>query len=668
MPDLNGLEVLRILRQRYATAELPVIMVTAKDQSEDVVEAFNLGANDYVTKPIDFPVVLARIATQVSHKRAQAALRESEARYALAARGTNNGLWDWDLQTDEVYYSPRWKAMLGYEDGEIGTSPEEWLRRVHPDDVASASGRSSPPIARGLTPHFECEHRLLHKDQTYRWMLARGVAVRDCDGKGLRMAGSLTDITEGKVSDPLTGLPNRVLLMDRIERAIERSRRHPESRFAVLFLDLDRFKVVNDSLGHLVGDQLLIAFARRLEGCLRSTDTVSRDGGRAHHRAAWAAMNSRSCSTASKRPERRHPAWPSGSSGALAAPFNLDGHEVFTTASIGIALGGPGYHTAGGPAARCRHGDVRAPRRRGKARYEVFDSAMRARAVARLQLETELRRALERDEFRLHYQPIVALETDRTDRFRGPAALAAPPAGPHRPGRVHPDGRGDRADRARSAGGCSTRPAARWATGKADSPTLRPLIICVNLSSKQFFQAGLVEQVERRLRETGLDPRSLKLEITESAIMSDPESAAAMLDRLRSLGVQIGIDDFGTGYSSLSYLQQFPIDTLKIDRSFVQQDGRPTPRIARSSRPSCRWPITWAWTWSPRASRRSDQRDQLETLGCEYGQGFYFSRPVDGPDAEALLAGRDRSTGERIGRIRAGSPIDPRSGRPLPDP
>jgi diguanylate cyclase (GGDEF)-like protein/PAS domain S-box-containing protein len=630
MPELNGLEVLRILRQRYALAELAVIMVTAKDHSEDVVEAFNLGANDYVTKPIDLPVVLARIATQVSHKRAQAALRASEARYALAARGTNNGLWDWDIPANEVYYSPRWKAMLGHEDGEIGTSPEEWFRRIHPEDAARVQDELTAH-RRGDIPHFACEHRLFHKDQTYRWMLACGVAVRD--GAGMRMAGSLTDVTEGKVTDSLTGLPNRILLLDRIERSIERLKGHPEARFAVLFLDLDRFKMVNDSLGHLVGDQLLIAFARRLEGCLRASDIVSRTA--SEHTIARLGGDEftillegiESVGDAIKVADRIH--------SALAQPFNLDGHELFIAASIGITLGEPGYQR---PEDLLRDADTAlySAKAGGKSRYEVFDSAMRTQVVARLQLESDLRRALERDELRLHYQPIMSLENERLIGFEALLRWQHPQRG-----LLAPD---DFIAMAEENG--LIIPIGWWVLDEAlrqfgewhgRFPDIRPLILCVNLSPKQFFQASLVDRVERRLSDTGVDPRSLKLEVTEHAIMSDPESAAATLTRLRSLGVQIGIDDFGTGYSSLNYLRRFPIDTLKIDRSFVHRMSSDVKDLE-----IVQTILTLAHNLAmdvvAEGVETIHQRDQLQTLGCELGQGFYFSRAIEGPDAEMLLA------------------------------
>src|SRR4029077_12957550 len=277
MPEISGLEALRTLREHYSPIELPIIMVTAKNQTDDVVKALDLGANDYVTKPIDFAVALARIATQLSHKRAQEALRESEERYALAAQGANDGLWDWNVLTNITYFSPRWKSMLGYHEGEIGNKLEEWLDRIHDSDRERVKDELAAH-QNGLTPHFESEQRVLNKDGTFRWMLSRGLAVRDASGTATRIAGSQTDITEGKVTDPLTGLPNRLLFIDRLGRLIKHAKRRKDHLFAVLFLDLDGFKLINDSLGHLVGDQLLLSVSNRLERCLRMTDTVARLG------------------------------------------------------------------------------------------------------------------------------------------------------------------------------------------------------------------------------------------------------------------------------------------------------------------------------------------------------------------------------------------------------
>ena len=637
MPEINGLNVLRLIRQTHPPTDLPVIMVTAKDQSEDVVEAFKAGANDYVTKPIDFSVVLARVATQVTCRRSRAALHRSEARYALAAKGTNDGLWDWDLLADEIYYSTRWSAMLGHETETVSPSPDEWFRRVHPDDLWRVQAALADHL-QGLTRHFECEQRLLHEDRTYRWMLSRGVAVRASDGRCVRMAGSLTDITEAKVADALTGLPNRLLFLERLERALERSKRHPEHRFAVLFLDLDRFKLINDSLGHCIGDMLLIAVSRRLEASIRSSDLVSRSG-REHTIARLGGdeftilidgiKEPANAIRVAERIERE-----------LASPFNLGGHEVYTSTSIGITLGGDEYDS---PEDLVRDADTAmySAKSRGKARYEVFDAVMRAQAVTRLQLENELRRALARGEFLLHYQPIVALKDDRLIGFEALVRWRHPDRGLVSPGAFI--GVAEETGLIVPIGWWVLEEACRrMADWRDQFETTPPLVISVNLSSKQFLQAGLVEQVERRLRQAGLEPRSLKLEITESAIMSDPEAAAETLNRLRALGVRISIDDFGTGYSSLSYLQRFPIDTLKIDRSFVQNlDNDPKDtEIVRAI-------VTLAQTLQmdvvAEGVETLIQRDHLQNLGCENGQGYYFSQSIDADIAEEMVAHSLRS-------------------------
>src|SRR6266571_2176447 len=387
MPEVSGLDALQALRESYSPIELPIIMVTAKNQSDDIVKALEMGANDYLTKPVDFPVALARIGTQLSHKQAQEALRESEERYALAARGANDGLWDWNLVTGAVYFSPRWKAMLGFLEDEIDDRLEEWLGRIHDADRE----RVKEEIAahqRGLTPHFESEHRLLHKDGGFRWMLSRGLAVQDRTGKPLRRAGSQTDSTERKVSDPLTALPNRLLFIDRLGRLIKHSKRRKDHLFAVLFLDLDGFKMINDSLGHLVGDQLLVGVAMRLEKCRRSTDTVARLG-QDFVVARLGGDEFTILLDDFKDPENaKHAA--ERLIKAVSEPFVLDGKEVFITASVGIALSSGATYES--PEELLRDADTAMYRAKsvGKGRYETFDADMRASVMARLQLEMDL--------------------------------------------------------------------------------------------------------------------------------------------------------------------------------------------------------------------------------------------------------------------------------------
>lgn len=631
MPEISGLEALQSLRQAFSSIELPIIMVTAKDQSEDVVRALELGANDYVTKPIDFPVALARIGSQLSHKRAQEALKESEERYALAARGANDGLWDWNLLTNTVYFSPRWKGMLGYQESEIGNSPEEWLGRIHDADRE----RVMEEIAahqNQATPHFESEHRMLHKDGSFRWMLSRGLAVHDASRKASRMAGSLTDITEAKVSDPLTGLPNRLLFIDRLGRAIKHARRHRDHTFAVLFFDLDGFKMVNDSLGHLIGDQLLVGVANRLEKCLRSSDTLARFGrgftmarlGGDEFTVLLEDLNDPS--DAKKAADRLMK--------ELTSPFVLVGKEVFTSVSIGIALSNPSYEEAED---MLRDADTAMYRAKslGKARYEVFDADMRASVMARLQLETDLRRGVEREEFVNFYQPIVSLSSGQIVGFEALLRWRHPGRGLVGPQEFIPVA--EETGLIRELGWWNLQEACRqMAEWRQHHKTHSHLTISVNLSAKQFVQRNLVQEIRSLLDDLKLPPQTLRLEITESTVMGDPASAVKMLQEIKSLGIRLAIDDFGTGYSSLSYLHRFPLDTLKIDRSFISgmDDGVEGMEIARTILPMAK---NLQLDVIAEGVETVEQLTTLKKLHCKYGQGYYFSRPVSAKEAEALL-------------------------------
>jgi diguanylate cyclase (GGDEF)-like protein/PAS domain S-box-containing protein len=632
MPEISGLDALKVLRDHFTPAELPIIMVTAKSQSDDIVKALDLGANDYLTKPIDFPVAVARIGTQLSHKQAQEALRESEERYALAARGSNDGLWDWNLATNVVFFSPRWKAMLGYSEIEIGDNPDEWFNRVHDADRERVKEEIATHL-KGATPHLESEHRMLHKDGTFRWMLSRGLAVHGASGKATRMAGSQTDITEGKVSDPLTGLPNRLLFTDRLGRLIKHGKRRKDNLFAVLFMDLDGFKMINDSMGHLVGDQLLVAVANRLEKCLRSTDTVARLGetftvARLGGDEFTVLLDDIKDPTDAKSAAERLMK-------ALTAPFLLGGKEVFTSVSIGIALGNSSYEQ---PEDILRDADTAMYRAKslGKARYELFDADMRASVMARLQLETDLRRALERDEFRNFYQPIVDLLSGEIAGFEALLRWQHPTRGLLSPSEFISVA--EETGLIRELGWWNLREACRQISAwRAISPAHKNLNVSVNLSTKQFLQPNLVEDIKKLLDELKLSPNALKLEITESTVMGDPSAAIEMLQQIKALGIRLAIDDFGTGYSSLSYLHRFPLDTLKIDRSFISgtaDDGG--LEIARTILPMAK---NLRLDVVAEGVETLEQVALLKKLHCNYGQGFYFSRPLSAEGSSELLAG-----------------------------
>jgi diguanylate cyclase (GGDEF)-like protein/PAS domain S-box-containing protein len=632
MPEVSGLDALQSLRESYSPNDLPIIMVTAKNQSDDIVKALELGANDYLTKPIDFPVALARISTQLSHKNAQEALRESEERYALAARGANDGLWDWNLMTGAVYFSPRWKAMLGFQENEIEDRLEEWFDRIHDADRDRVK-QEIDAHQKGLTPHFESEHRLLHKDGGFRWMLSRGLAVHDATGKALRMAGSQTDITERKVSDPLTGLPNRLLFIDRLGRLIKHSKRRKDHLFAVLFMDLDGFKMINDSLGHLAGDQLLVGVASRLEKCLRSSDTVARLG-ETFTVARLGGDEFTILLDDIKEPDDANRA-AERLMKALAPPFLLAGKEIFTSISIGIALSNTAYEE---PEDMLRDADTAMYRAKslGKARFEVFDADMRASVMARLQLETDMRRALERNEFRNFYQPIVALDSGHVVGFEALMRWQHPTRG-----MIGPEEFifvAEETGLIRDLGWWSLREACRqMSTWRARSKAYLDLTMSVNVSAKQLLQPHLVEEMKKLLTETALPPEALKLEITESAVMADPAAAAEMLQQIKSLGIRLAIDDFGTGYSSLSYLHRFPLDTLKIDRSFISGDGEGSEgmEIARTIMPMAK---TLRLDVVAEGVETIEQVGLLRRLQCKYAQGYFFSKPLAPEEVPPVLS------------------------------
>ena len=568
--------------------------------------------------------------TELHH--AQHALESSEQRYAIAVEGANDGLWDWNLKSGELYYAPRWKSMLGYQDHEIGKSPEEWMNRVHPEDLEKLKTDLASHVV-GKTAHFENEHRMRHKDGTYRWMLSRAIGVRERGSKAVRMAGSQTDITDRKrfeeqlaqqaFYDTLTGLPNRALFMDRLSLAVTRARRRKSSMFSILFLDVDRFKDVNDSLGHLKGDLLLAAIARRLETCVRPGDTVARLGGDEFTILLDDMRDAEDAVQVANRILEQ-----------MGKPFQLEGHEVFATVSIGIA---PGAHYEK-PDDLLRDADTAMYRakERGKNCYEVFDAAMHSRAVARLQLETDLRRGLERKEFRVYYQPIVSLLDDSLVGFEALVRWQHP-----QKGLVPPN---DFLPLAEETG--LILPIDLWVLRAAAQqtrewqkryPSAKDLRVNVNLSTKQFSQPGLVERVKEVLIQTGLDGRHLTLEITESAIMEESKALAEMLEQIRKMNVRLYLDDFGTGYSSLGYLHRFPIHSLKIHSSFVWQLGKQDDqtqlvRTITTLAENMNMGVVAEGVETP------EQLSRLRDLKCDRVQGYYFSKPLAVADAESLIA------------------------------
>jgi diguanylate cyclase (GGDEF)-like protein/PAS domain S-box-containing protein len=580
--------------------------------------------------------LVAFILEQRDLRRTETALRESEERYALAALGANDGLWDWNLRNNEIFYSRRFRELIDLEaTSESRRGANAWLARVHPDDLPQLT-RELRAVREGETSQLMNEHRVTAPSGSYLWVLARATTVRDDTGNPCRMAGSLSDISVRKAyeaqllrdafHDALTSLPNRALFLDRVGRLIERSRRHKDCQFAVLAIDVDRFKVINESLGSDIGDRMLVALARVLSTAIRESDTVARLGGDEFGILIEDIVDSRDAIAVAER-----------IFAALTEPLREAGHEVFAAVSVGIALYAP-EHTRPEDLLRDADTAMYRAKSRGRDRYELFDTAMHTQASNSLRLYTDLRHAINRREFILHYQPIIALDTGKITglealiRWLHPSRGMVPPGDfisvAEETGLIH------------ALGGWVLEEACVQARWLAERFPAIHLDMSINVSPRQLARAELVDDVRRALARSGLGSGALHLEITESMLMENALVAKDRLRQIRGLGVGVLIDDFGTGYSSLSALHTFPIDTLKIDQSFVgrlESDEKYAAAIVEAI-------VTVARRLDIRVIAEGiETRQQLAAVrahGCHLGQGYFFARPAPLEDVAALL---DRS-------------------------
>ncbi|MGL4612068.1 MAG: EAL domain-containing protein [Trueperaceae bacterium] len=595
----------------------------------EIVMPKSVGYYEARVVPIDHERVLVLSRNISQRKISELALRESEERYSLAAQGANDGLWDWDIVSGKVYYSPRWKAMLGYGDDEVTDNLNEWLRRVHPEDSDRVQEEIDQHLE-GKTPSFESEHRIRHQDGSYRWVLSRAVAVRDTTGQPTRMAGWQTDSSSRVAAyDALTNLPNRKLFTDRLERALNRVKQQAFYQFAVLYIDLDSFKFVNDTLGHAVGDALLVEASQRLERSLRQSDTVARldmDVALERPRDTVARFGGdefailldgfRDVYDVVMVAERIQE--------AIAAPFVLGGSEqtVFSTASIGIALSHDRYTNADD---MLRDADIAMYRAKheGKARHALFDSKMHAQVKARFSLESELRTAIEHGQFNVYYQPIVHLATNKIMGFEALVRWQHPKKGIVSPVEFIPlaEETGLVVQLDSFVLSESLKQLRQWHTL---DPTLT---ISVNLSARHFEGNLLVHNIHEALRESGVAPQFLALEVTEGMLSAEDERVQKVLETLRAWGMKIYLDDFGTGYSSLSRLNRLPIDLLKIDKSFIigteslKEEAKVIEAILQLA-------TAMQLEVVAEGIEKKEQSPILEHFGCKYGQGYFFAPPL----------------------------------------
>jgi diguanylate cyclase (GGDEF)-like protein/PAS domain S-box-containing protein len=591
-------------------------------------------------------VLLFDVYTVYQHlqlQRIRRRLAERERLFHLITENAADMIAVVDAQGRRLYNSPAYEKILGYSPEELAATSS--IEQIHPDDRARVLAAARKAHDTGCGERLE--YRIRHKEGSWRVLESTSNAIPGADGSSEGLVIVNRDITERKHAeallehrafhDGLTNLPNRALFLDRLQRAIGVSQRHNDFKFAVLFIDIDEFKVFNDSLGHAAGDELLIQISRRLTACLRSADTVSRGPNNEDQSSsdntlarpggdefAVLAAELRDPSDAIRMSERIQE--------RLGIPLAVNGQEIVITASIGIVFSGS--RTDAEDVLRDSEIAMYRAKHSGKACCEVFDSAMQADAVKRLQLETDLRRALERDEFRVYYQPLVSLQNGRIvgfealTRWQRPQGIVMPAdfiTVANETGLILPMNR----QLLRTA--CEQLQ--RWHTMFPSDP---PLVLSVNVTGKQFTQPDLASQIREILRQTGMEPRSVDLEITETVAMNDAERSAVVLSDLKAIGVRLSIDDFGTGYSSLSRLQRFPVDTLKIDRSFISG-----VTLDRETQEIVRIIVLLAHNLGlsvvAEGIENQEQMDMLRHLGCELGQGYLFARPGAAETIEGLL-------------------------------
>jgi diguanylate cyclase (GGDEF)-like protein/PAS domain S-box-containing protein len=573
------------------------------------------------------------ITDMTERETAKRALAACDARYALVSAGANDGLWEWNLEDGTVHFSTRWRMLLGLEKEAIKHTPEAWLSRIHPNDVDIFCNRFDAHLE-GETSQFEHEYRMRHANGEYRWVQARGIVARRENSEPFLMAGSQADITDRKLAedslthgamhDALTGLPNRGLMLDRIGQALARMKRSHEHRFALAIFDLDRFMVVNESLGHAAGDELLVSLARRLEPHITPGNTLARLGG---DEFAILIEEFESLDEAKETIGELQ--------SEISQPFKINGEEIFISASFGVAVGAMEY-TRSEELLRDADLAMYRAKKESKSGFETFDRNRHRRAVNQLQVETMLRRALDNGDIVVHYQPIVDLRTGTISGFEALTRLEHPTRGLVPPGEF--------IDIAEETGlivplgeqvlekACAI--ASEW---QRNFDLKNQLSMSVNFSARHISEDNVVGLLESALDRSGLPPENLKIEITESLIMTNPELAAQTFAKIKELGVTLSLDDFGTGYSSLSYLRRFPIDTLKMDRSFVGRmdtDERDLELV--------RMIILLAHTLGMdvigEGIETASQLGLLRDLNCEYGQGYLFAQPLPADAAAEMLA------------------------------
>lgn len=642
MPDMDGYLTCSRIRSLPRGKRVPILVLTGLDDAQSIGQAYQHGATDFITKPVNATILCHHVRYMLRTNNVLHALIRSESRLELAQRIARIGNWDWNPKTNRFTMSNELCRLVGVRPQDFAGTFEAFLALVHTDDRSMVTGALQKLVGQ----HTPCDidHRIVLPNGTDFVIHLQAEGVREEETDEITVIGTAQDITERKQAeraihqlayyDSLTGLANRVLFKDRLSNALSYAERHHQ-HLATLFIDLDRFKIINDTLGHTVGDLLLTHVAERLSESVRQSDSVSRhaDNEPMHALARLGGDEFTILLTALPQPEdagrvaRRILE-------SLAHPFSIEGHEIFISASIGISI----FPSDGSTVeALLKNADTAMyhAKEQGRNNCQFYSSGLNAAAAERLDLENELRRALEREEFVVFYQPKLNIHSRRIlgaealVRWRHPKRGLVPPG-------VFLNAAID-TGLIRSMDEWVLREACRQvkAWEKAGLPAIS---ISANVSNSLFHGRTLPTTVADALRDSGLNPAQLELELTESIAMRDVEASVTMLEGLRTMGVRLSIDDFGTGYSSLSYLQRFPLSRLKIDQSFVR-DLLTNENNVKITRAIIAMAHSLNLSVLAEGVETEGQLAKLREEGCDEVQGYLFSRPVCAEDFEKLLKG-----------------------------
>jgi diguanylate cyclase (GGDEF)-like protein/PAS domain S-box-containing protein len=635
MPEMGGLEVLYRVRASIRPDELPIIMMADVGEDDLVAGALNDGADDYVSKPLHLPVAMARIRSHLARCAAIAANKSEQERFALAVAGSSDGIWDWIIKADQLYFSPRCLELLGLDKDASLDTMDNWVELLHRDDVDTFQLALRNHLE-GISLAFQMECRIQHSNMTYRWFLVRGTSLRNEYGKAWRVAGSISDISERKLTDAMTGLPNRIVLYDRINQSIIKTKRRergggglPASSFGIILAQIDRYETMREAYGQAFCDLVQKAVAQRLMGTLRTTDTLTIMSENTMCILVDVMRDDTDLVRVANRVRK-----------AAEEPITMGEESVMLTLSIGMAQAQP-HHEIADELVKDATAALNKARDEGGGQEVVFDPEMQRRARDRLRIEADLHQALRREELLVLYQPIVDLNSGELAGFEALVRWSHPTRGMVSPMDFIPIA--EETGLIIPIGTWVLQQSCRQARAWIDAGGNPDIFVSVNVSSRQLDGPALPDLVRAALEANRLEPQRLKLEITESAVMRDFEVTLGLLNRLRALGAGLSLDDFGTGYSSLSLLKRLPIDTLKVDRSFVSSMGVDSAGV-RMVEAILQLARLFRLKVVAEGIERNEEAELLRALSCEYGQGWLFGKPLT-PEAcmERLLAKRDKA-------------------------